>query len=159
MAPGKGVVVAAGSMFDLTYDGSRCIWHRSIPVGASCLLFAVLGCPVFWSYGSVSMTALMLITSICSFYADYLHIEDPDHVAHQIDRVVANVTVVALSYNSLFLLGLSFAYCTFTLVTAVMLFLLSRSRKDQRAWALCHTLWHAVPLLMIFSPGLVGIQL
>mmetsp|Transcript_151920 Transcript_151920/g.487578 ORF Transcript_151920/g.487578 Transcript_151920/m.487578 type:complete len:181 (-) Transcript_151920:67-609(-) len=101
--------------------------------------------------------ALMVVTSVCSFWADYVQAEEPDHVIHQIDRVVAFVSVACLSYSSLFILGLPFMYCFCALAGAVLLFLLSRSRKRRSEWVICHTLWHVVPLLLIFTPGMLGL--
>mmetsp|Transcript_99197 Transcript_99197/g.256418 ORF Transcript_99197/g.256418 Transcript_99197/m.256418 type:complete len:171 (+) Transcript_99197:69-581(+) len=156
--PSVGFWVHWNNMFDITYDGSQHTWHQNPFVGISCGAFALFGTPSFVRRGHYTLTAWMLFTSICSFLADYVYIENPAHVAHQIDRVVAHLSVACLCYCSLCILHLSFAYCCGTLALAVCLFLLSRSSKHRTHWAIFHTLWHFVPLMMIFLPDLLLAQ-
>jgi len=152
----EGLRTHVSNMFDLTYDGTQTIWHQNTLVGVSCLAFFVLGMPTFLVKGNYGLAALMLVTSVCSFLADYVHIEDPSHVAHAVDRVVAWVSVCGLGYASVFVLELRLAYCAFALVLAVTLFLLSRSSTHPKQWAFFHTMWHWIPLLLLFMPGMVG---
>merc|ERR1712203_1331477 len=98
----------------------------------------------------------MCVVSVCSLWADYVHIEEPDHIAHSVDRVASLFCVICLSYGTQVIVGLSLAYCAWSLALGLMLFGQSRCSKTRGAWVLWHTLWHVVPQGLLLLPDVLG---
>eukprot|EP00928_Gymnodinium_smaydae_P091956 TRINITY_DN75722_c0_g1_i1.p1 TRINITY_DN75722_c0_g1~~TRINITY_DN75722_c0_g1_i1.p1 ORF type:complete len:192 (+),score=7.59 TRINITY_DN75722_c0_g1_i1:79-576(+) len=148
-----------GSIFNISYTGENntSAWHTNPVVGVSCLSYALFGALMFIPRSQWFLTSFTCLTSAGSFWADYMHIEEPLHVAHRVDRVIAFSYTGMMVYSSLFIVRLRFVYCAIVLAVAVALFWMSRQAKTRDQWALLHTTWHLVPPCLLLVPDLIQI--
>mmetsp|Transcript_54305 Transcript_54305/g.87728 ORF Transcript_54305/g.87728 Transcript_54305/m.87728 type:complete len:105 (+) Transcript_54305:113-427(+) len=97
-----------------------------------------------------------LFTSCCSIWADYVHIEDPQHLAHLVDRWAAFHFFFVLVCECAYVLHMPIWYLTMTLCLALALFSLSRSSRSRQSWVLLHSAWHVLPMGLLLLPGLIS---
>ncbi|CAK0792671.1 unnamed protein product, partial [Prorocentrum cordatum] len=141
-----------GGIFNIGYGGGSHagVWHQSWLVGASCLAYAALGAPFFLARGYPCCACSSLVTSACSFWADYWHIARPDHFAHRLDRVVAFQYFFVLSFAGLSM-GMDVWCMTALAVSSVGWFVASRRCGSRELWVLLHSTWHLC-LVACFPP-------
>eukprot|EP00933_Yihiella_yeosuensis_P004007 TRINITY_DN107719_c0_g1_i1.p1 TRINITY_DN107719_c0_g1~~TRINITY_DN107719_c0_g1_i1.p1 ORF type:complete len:182 (-),score=14.41 TRINITY_DN107719_c0_g1_i1:91-600(-) len=143
-----------GGVFNIQYSGAsnKESWHQNTVVGISCLSYAVGGCLLFAPRGLWYAVIASLVTSSCSVWADYVHIEDTTHVAHLVDRVAAFHFTFLLAYDCAVVIGIPLWYLTVNLFLALQLFAKSRGCRGKSEWVLMHTAWHVVPMALLLVP-------
>ena len=123
--------------------------HKNETVGASCLLlfFAAL---FPWANGDYLTGSLASAVSIFSIMADFVYVNHPSAVWHDIDRLAAGLFTAWIVYLGATNDGL--ATSLFRAVTfGAIPFSYSRASGSKEEWAIRHSLFHVCSAVALYT--------